>query len=199
MKVAARIALTASLAGSAGVAFGGGAASATTISGTSAATPYGCSVVTPKGTFSASVSASFSGTTPASVAVGATVKIAGFQAEVSIPGSVLDDAYEEGVRSVAAGVSAFNITSTDATTPTVNVVKNLVNVGSMKLQASNNATLNVSIPRKAATVGGWVASQAGTMTFTPGNATFEFKTKAGSLSVQCTPSSPASISTTTVS
>jgi hypothetical protein len=43
-----------------------------------------------------------------------------------------------------------------------------------------------------------VSSEAGTMTFTPGNATIEFKTKTGSLSAQCTTSSPLPISTTTV-
>jgi hypothetical protein len=197
MNITSRLAFAVALAGSAGLAFAEGPASAVTSNSVSA--PYTCTAATPKGTFSYSGSASFSGTTPATVAVGTTVVMSGFQAEVSVPGSVLDEAYQEGVRSITAGVSAFDITSTDANTPTVNVVKKLVVIGHTTLAPSNNPTLNVAIPHKAAKVGSWVASQQGTMTFTPGSATFEFKTHAGSLSVQCAPSSPAPISTTTVS
>jgi hypothetical protein len=81
----------------------------------------------------------------------------------------------------------------------MNVVKRVVKIGSLKLAPANNPSLNVNIPRNPVKVGGWVASQSDTMTFTPGNATFQFKSHAGSLGVQCTASSPAPISTTTVS
>ena len=204
MKITSRLALTLALAGSAGAVCVGGAssASATAVSaqsGGSVVTPFSCSAATPLGTLSGSGTASFSGTTPAHVSVGATVVMSGFQATLTIPGSVLDELYQAGVHSLTAGVSAFDITSTDATVPTENVVKKLVKVGHLTLQASDNATLTIHIPRKAATVGSWVASQAGTMTFTPGSATVEFKAKAGSLSAQCTPSAPTPISSTTVS
>jgi len=200
MSITTRLALSVAMAGSAGLAFAGGTASASSAqSGASVTTPFTCSAATPKGTLSGSGTASFSGTTPASVNVGDTVKISGFQAVLTIPGSVLDDLYQEGVHSMTAGVSAFDITSTDATTPTVNVVQKLVKLGHIALEASNNATLVLNIPKKAATVGGWVASAAGTMTFTPGTATVEFKAKTGILSGQCTTSSPLPISTTSVS
>jgi hypothetical protein len=74
----------------------------------------------------------------------------------------------------------------------------LVKLGTLKLAPANNPSLNVNIPHNPVKVGGWVANQNGTMTFTPRSATFEFKTHAGSLGVQCTTSSPAPISTTTV-
>jgi hypothetical protein len=111
----------------------------------------------------------------------------------------LDEAYSEGVRSITAGVSAFDINATDATTSTLNIVKSVVKVGTLKLAPANNPSLNVNIPRNPVKVGSWVASKSGTMTFTPGNATFQFKTHAGSLGVQCTTSSPSPISITTVS
>jgi hypothetical protein len=190
------------LAASAGLAMAGGAASASAVSARSqgsVVTPFNCSAVTPLGTLSGSGTASFSGTTPAHARVGGTVVMSGFQATLTIPGSVLDQLYQAGVHSLTAGVSAFDISATDATDPTVNVVNKLVKVGHLTLKASDNATLTIDIPRKAATVGSWVASQAGTMTFTPGSATVEFKAKAGSLSAQCTPTAPTAISTTTVS
>jgi hypothetical protein len=201
MSITSRIALTVALAGSASLALAGTPAFASSpLTSTSVTTSYTCTAVTPKGTYSYSGTAAFTGTTPASVAVGASVVVSGFQASVTIPGSVLDEVYSDGLRSITAGVSAFDINATDANMPTVNIVKKLLKVGHLTLLPSGNPSLNVNIPRKAATgVGGWVASTAGTMTFTPGNATFQFKTHAGSLSVQCAPSSPAPISTTTVS
>lgn len=199
MQIPSRIALTVALAGLAMFAFAGTAASASSAQTSgSAATSYTCTAVTPKGTFSDSVTATFTGTTPASVAVGDTVPISEFQAHLAVPGSLLDQAYSEGVRSITAGVSAFDINATDATTSTLNIVKSVVKIGTLKLASANNPSLNVNIPRNPVKVGGWVASQSGTMTFTPGNATFQFKTHAGSLSVPCTTSSPAPISITTV-
>jgi hypothetical protein len=112
---------------------------------------------------------------------------------------ILDETYQEGVRSMTAGVSAFDITSTDTTTRTVNIAKKLVPVGHMKLAASDNPSLNLNIPRKAAEVGHWVASQAGTMNFTPGSATFNSKPTPEASVSHCTQSSSAPISNTTVS
>jgi hypothetical protein len=200
MRIGSGIALFVTLAGLANVALGGSPASASTHQKSdSVDAPYGCSVSTPKGTFSYSGTATFTGTTPADASVGATVSISGFQANVSVPGSILDEAYGYGVRSIVTVVTAFDINATDAATPTVNVANKPVKVGHMQLASSGNPSLSVNVPRKPAKVGSWVASAIGTMVFSPGNATLHFKTNLGSLNVQCSPSpGDSSISTTTV-
>jgi hypothetical protein len=166
--------------------------------GDSVATSYSCTVSTPKGTLSFSGPVTFTGTTPANVAVGTTVSITGFQASVSVPGSVLNEAYSYGVRTISASVAAFDITASDADVPNVDIANKTVNVGHMSL-GSSNPSLNARIPRKPAKVGVWVANQGGTMVFSPGDATFRFKTNLGSLNVPCSPGTPVPpISTTTV-
>jgi hypothetical protein len=200
MRIRSRIALVITVTG---LAFGG--FSAATVSAAphqptnSVVDSYSCSVSTPEGTFPYSASATFTGSTPAAVPVGATVLIGGFQARVSVPGSVLDEAYGYGVRTIAASVTAFDVTATDATVATVNIAKRAVKVGHARLAPSGNPSLAVNIPRIAAKVGSWVASTKGTMVFSPGDATLHFKTNLGSLNVQCSPSPPNSaLSTTTV-
>jgi hypothetical protein len=141
----------------------------------------------------------FSGTTPAGVSVGTSVVISGFQSTVSVPGSLLDEAYSYGVRSISADVSAFDITATDADVSAVNVVKKPVKVGHTRLLPSGNPSLAIAVPKKPAKVGSWVASAPGAMVFSPGDATFHLKTNLGSLDVQCTPSPEGTtLSTTTV-
>jgi hypothetical protein len=178
----------------ASLAFGIGPASASTVSAT-----YSCSAATPVGQVTYSGTADFTGTTPATVAPGTTVSMTGFQASMSVPGSLLDEAYGYGVRTATAKVTAFDIDATDATPGTLDAVKKPITVGHLKLLSSGNPTLNGRVPAKAAKIKGWVAGKAGTMSFSPGNAAIDFKSNLGSLAVQCTPSAPVpAISTTTV-
>jgi hypothetical protein len=200
MKITSRITPALAATGLLTIAFVAPASASSTPRDESTSASYTCSATTPKGTFSYSGSVTFAGTTPSTVAVGATVPVTGFQAHLSVPGSVVDEVASYGVRSISASVTAFDITATDAATASVDVVKKAVNVGHTTLSASGNAAIEVSVPRRPAKVGGWVASSTGTMDFAPGSATLHFKTNLGSLNVGCTPGSPVSpISTTTVS
>jgi hypothetical protein len=200
MSVSSRIAVAAALAGVVSFAYGAPAFGSSHAKSAAVTASYSCSASTPVGTQSYTGTASFTGTTPGSVAVGASVLITGFQASVSVPGSLLNEAYGYGVRSITTTVTAFDVSATDATTATIDVPKKPVNVGHLKLASSGNPSITISIPRKAAKVGSWIASQKGTMVFSPGPATIHFKTNLGSLTVQCTPGSQGSVlSTTTVS
>jgi hypothetical protein len=200
MRRTTRTALAVAMIGSALLVATGIPASASSLPArTSVAASYGCSATTPIGTFSYTGEVTFTGTTPAAVAIGATVAMTGFQATVSVPGSILDEAYSDGVRTVTATVTAFDINATDADTQSVDVVTKPVTVGHTKLAPSGNPSLSVDIPRKPSKVGAWVAGAKGMMSFSPGDATIHFKTNLGSLSVQCSPDPPApSLSTTTV-
>ena len=200
MSITSRIAFTAVLVGAANLSLAAvSTASTPGLRSASVAESYSCSAVTPKGTFSYSGTATFKGTTPADAAVGTSVQITGFQATVVIPGSLLDEAYSYGVRSIATTVTAFAITSTDANPATLSVTKRPVKVGHTNLAPSGNPTLNANIPRRPAKVGSWVASHSGTMAFTPDSATLHLKTNLGSLDVNCSPSAQAvPFSSTTV-
>jgi hypothetical protein len=179
----------------ASVAFALSPASASAVTAT-----YSCSASTPVGPVTYSGPADFAGTTPTKVAPGAAVSLTKFQATMTIPGSLLDEAYSYGVRTISAKVTAFDVNATDATPGTVDAPKKPVNVGKVTLKPSDNPPIDVKIPLKAATIKGWVASTAGTMAFSPGAATFDLKSNLGSLSAQCSPTSPVpSISSTTVS
>jgi hypothetical protein len=179
----------------ASVAFDLAPASASTVTAT-----YSCSASTPVGPVTYSGAADFAGTTRAKVAPGANVSMTKFQASMTIPGSLLDEAYSYGVRTISGKVTTFDLTATDATTGTVDAPKKPVSIGKVTLRSSDNPPITAKIPAKPATIKGWVAAAAGTMAFSPGNATIDLKSNLGSLTAQCSPVSPVpAISTTTVS
>lgn len=158
---------------------------------------YRCSTA-----LSSSVTTSYTvvGQTPASVSgPGKYVKMTGFQATFSIPGTVFDKAYHDGVRTFSGKMTKFDVVATDARTAVVNVAKTPFTFGPIKLLSKNNPSVTVHIPANPATIGPWVAQSKGTMSFKTGNtSTTLFSPQLGSITTFCSPHPAAVLSTTTV-
>lgn len=139
-----------------------------------------------------------SGTTPATVAPGAYVKMTGFQSKVTIPASLISMAEKYGVKWVSGTSFSWMINATDATVKAKNAGKGLA-IPQTNLPTPA-ADVTVTLPSSPKSVGSWIASAAGTMTFTDGHLKFTLNDNLGvSVPVSCNPKPAVTLSKTTVS
>jgi|GEM_PF-5128627 hypothetical protein len=142
-------------------------------------------------------SAVVTGTTPGSVPHGGKVSMSGFQATVTIPGSIVNKLIGMGITAVTMEATVLDVNSTDAKPTTVNAAKKPFSFGPVTLQKNMGAVF--FLPPTPITIGTWTALKAGTMVFTTGNVKLVLTSSKAPVKVTCSPKPSVTLSTTTVS
>jgi hypothetical protein len=140
------------------------------------------------------------GTATKTVAPGGAVSVSGWQAQVTIPKSLVDEAGAY-ASSIGGKLTTFNISATDSKTKTINAAGKGITIPTTKISKTSPA-LTFKLPATPTTVKGWTAVSKGTMTFTTGNAVLNLTaaTIIGNESVVATCiATPATLTTTSVS
>ena len=137
-----------------------------------------------------------SGTTPSEVKPGTPVSMSGWQAQVTIPKSVVDALIGKGITGVTMEATTFDINATDAKPGTVNAANPPISYGPVTLQKGMPALF--LIPQSPITIGTWTALKTGTMTFTAGNAKLTLTDSKTTVNATCKPGTTV-LSTTKVS
>jgi hypothetical protein len=173
----------------AGPAAGAAAAATHTVS-----VQYECTVPT----LGTSVGAmDISGSTPARVTPGSAVTFSGFALHASLPASLVDDLWNEGVRTLWGTLGTFDLQATDSTPATVNAAGTGITIP--RLHLTQGQSLNLSVPARPIAVHGFKAKHKGSMQFSPGPVATTIDTNLVSgLAVTCTPTVEVLLATTTV-
>jgi hypothetical protein len=140
------------------------------------------------------------GTVPKTAAPGAAISLAGWQAQVSIPKSLVDEAGKY-ASSIGGKLATFTINASDSKVKGINAAGKGITIPTTKISSTSGALL-FKLPATAITVKGWTASAKGTMTFTTGNAQLDLSaaTIIGPVSVVATCiATPATIGSVSVS
>ena len=144
------------------------------------------------------LAASIAGKTPAKAASMTTVKMTGFQAEITIPASLIQVLEQSGMTWISGSAFTFDINASDAVTKSKNAGTGL-SIPKTSL-AKPAANFTFTVPATAKTVGPWTAAAKGTMVFTDGKLKFTLNDNLGSaVPVSCSPKPAVTLSKTTVS
>jgi hypothetical protein len=162
---------------------------------------YACSAKIPViGTKSWSGTITVLGASTKTVAPGGAVSIAGWQAQVTIPKALVDEAGAY-ASSIGGKLATFTINATDAKVKGVNAAGKGITVPTVKISKTSPA-LTFKIPATPTTVKGWTAGTKGSMVFSTGNAVLDLTADTiignEAVTVTCI-ATPATLSTTTVS
>jgi hypothetical protein len=137
-----------------------------------------------------------SGATPPKVTHGTKVSMTGWQAQVTIPASVVNELIGNGLTAVTMEATTFDINATDAKPGTVNAAYPPISYGPVTLEKGVPALF--LIPQNPITIGTWTALKPGTMTFTAGNAKLTLTDSKTTVDATCKPGKSV-LATTTVS
>jgi hypothetical protein len=178
-----------------------GAAAAASTSPRVSAT-YSCSATIPVvGTETWTGAITVLGSAPATAAPGGAVSLTGWQAQVTIPASLVDEAAKY-ASSIGGKLASFKISATDSKVKTVNAAgKGGIKIPTTAITTSSGA-LTFNLPATPKTVKGWTAVKKGTMTFKTGNVVLDLTaaTIIGNESVTATcTATPTTLATTSVS
>jgi hypothetical protein len=183
----------------------GGAGGAQSVPAAQSQTTNGVTKLTVKATYSCTTSLSRrarhwpvaeSGSTPPKVTPGTKVSMTGWQAQVTIPASVVNELIGNGITAVTMEATTFDINATDAKPGTVNAANPPISYGPVTLGKGMPALF--LIPQNPITIGTWTALKTGTMTFTAGNAKLTLTDSKTTVDATCKPGKTV-LATTTVS
>jgi hypothetical protein len=140
------------------------------------------------------------GSAPKTAAPGAAVGLSGWQAQVTIPKSLVDEAAKY-ASSIGGKLATFTINATDSKVKGINAAGKGITIPTTKITTSSG-NLTFKLPATPISVKGWTAVSKGTMTFTTGNAVLDLSaaTIIGQESVVATCiATPTTLTTTSVS
>lgn len=135
---------------------------------------YDCTAIGPLGQHVLSPPITVTGTAPASVPLGTRVKLSGFQVEITVPASIVNQVLKY-ADALSGRLTTFDVKATDATSATVNVAGKGIAIPTSKL--TKNTPLTLVLPAKPATVGSWKPAKVGAMHFSTGALDFTIDVK----------------------